>query len=260
MNKASEDIKAMLLAETPLGLTFATNLFIGKEPAILKNCVTIFDTPGQPIKVSLDEIQDDFPSIQIRVRSNSYVTGLNLANDIAVYLQGISNEYWNNTLYYVINCVSGPFQLDWDDNDNARFVVNFNIKRKVLADTTEYTMGISMNTGGTIYPTSGSYSYPKNTIIPIHAIASTGYRFVKWVKNGIQDLTALTYVKLTTSFIVIAQFIAQFQLTTSASGLGTITPASGLKDDGENVTITVTPTTYNPALLHFELIVFRLFG
>ena len=48
MNSVSEDVKDMLEAESDLDLTFATNLFIGKEEKDPDNCVTIFDTPESP--------------------------------------------------------------------------------------------------------------------------------------------------------------------------------------------------------------------
>ena len=44
MNSPSEDIKDILVADTGLSLVFATDLFIGVEPTLPKNCVTIFDT------------------------------------------------------------------------------------------------------------------------------------------------------------------------------------------------------------------------
>lgn len=131
MNAPSEDIKDMLEAESSsLGLTFATNLFIGKEPMLPKNCVTIFDTPGFPSYLGLNTVGYEYPSIQIRVRNSGYINGWNLANDIKNLLHGKKQETWNGTLYTVIICSSGPALLDWDDNNNARFIINFNLQRR----------------------------------------------------------------------------------------------------------------------------------
>ena len=131
MNAPSIDLKDMLEAESSLGLTFATDLFIGKEPSEPDNCVTIYDTPGMPPGLGLDK--DDkyqYPSIQVRVRNNSYVTGWNLANDIMDALHGRAHETWNSTYYMLISCSSGPALLDWDDHNRARFIINFELERR----------------------------------------------------------------------------------------------------------------------------------
>ena len=131
MNMPSEDIKDMLEAESSLGLTFGTNLFIGKEPTKPDNCVTIFDTPTLPPQLTFDRSERyEYPSVQIRVRNNSYTTGWTLAHDILNSLHGRGQETWNGTLYCLIRCSSGPALLDWDKNDRARFIINFNIQRR----------------------------------------------------------------------------------------------------------------------------------
>ena len=133
MNAPSQDIKDMLEAESSLGLTYATNLFIGKEPVEPAESVTIFDTHGRPPQLTLggqSESDYYYPAIQIRVRSNDYFTGWNLIHDIMVSLHGRANETWNGTLYTVIACSSGPALLDWDDNGLVRFITNFNLQRR----------------------------------------------------------------------------------------------------------------------------------
>ena len=131
MNAPSEDIKDMLEDTSALGLTFATNLFIGKEPAEPDTCVTIFDTPGFPPSLTLSgDGGYYYPSVQIRVRGADYVTGWDLIHDIMIALHGKDHETWNATLYTVISCSSGPALLDWDENSRPRFIVNFNIQRR----------------------------------------------------------------------------------------------------------------------------------
>lgn len=132
MNPTSEDIKDMLLeSESGLNLIFATDLFIGKEPSRPDNCVTVFDTPGFPSQLTTnkDEIYN-YPSIQIRVRNKSYLTGYTLAKNIMDYLHGRAHETWNSTYYSVIRAMTDPHLLDWDENDRARFVLTFNIQRR----------------------------------------------------------------------------------------------------------------------------------
>lgn len=131
MNAPSTDIKDILVATTALGLTFATNLFIGKEPVEPDNCVTIFDTPGRSPLLTFNQTdRAERPSIQIRVRNRSYLTGWTLIHDIQDRLHGLSQETWNSTLYSVIVCTSGPAMLDWDNNNRVRFIINFDIQRR----------------------------------------------------------------------------------------------------------------------------------
>ena len=130
MNIPSEDIRDIIEADSSLGLTFATNLFIGKEPSAPKDCVTVFDTPGFPPQLTLRDQGYEYPSIQIRIRAKDYSAGMSLAQDIVSLLHG-SRGICNSTLYTVIYCSSGPALLDWDENGNARFIVNFNVQRRI---------------------------------------------------------------------------------------------------------------------------------
>lgn len=131
MNAPAQDISDMLLAETSLGLTFATDLFVGLEPPKPDNCVTIFDTPGFPPQLTLAKGEDYFyPSIQIRVRNRTYQAGWSLIQDIRTSLHARGHEVWNGTTYEVIYCSSGPALLDWDENQQVRFIINFNLQRR----------------------------------------------------------------------------------------------------------------------------------
>lgn len=131
MNASSEDIKDMLVAESALGLTFGTNLFIGLEPSEPDNTVTIFDTAGFPEQLTfLQGEVYEYPSVQIRVRNNSYTVGWALINDIKTQLHGRGQETWSGTLYSVIYTPGGIALLDWDNMDRVRFIINFNLQRR----------------------------------------------------------------------------------------------------------------------------------
>lgn len=130
MNAPTQDIKDILEADPGLGLIFATDLFVGKEPTEPDDCVTIFDTPGFPPQLTFNKGEDYFyPSIQIRVRNRSYQNGWTLAENIRILLHGKGHETWNGTVYELIQCINGPMLLDWDENGRARFILNFNIQR-----------------------------------------------------------------------------------------------------------------------------------
>jgi hypothetical protein len=132
MNASSVDIADMLEAEVILGLTHAFNLHIGKEPAKPDNCITVFDTPGYPPALGLKEQGYEYPSVQIRVRNRKYMEGWQTIQDIMSLLHGKSQQEASGTLYSVIYCSSGPALLDWDDNGNVRFIINFNLQRRAV--------------------------------------------------------------------------------------------------------------------------------
>ena len=133
MNASSVDIRDILEAygdSSGLDVEFADNLFIGKEPAMPHNCITIFDTPGYAPSMSLTSQGYEYPAIQIRVRNRKYIDGWDIAEGIKNALHGLSQETWNGTLYSLIACSSGPALFDWDDNGNVRFIINFNLQRR----------------------------------------------------------------------------------------------------------------------------------
>lgn len=131
MNTPTKDIKDMLVAESSLALTYATNLFIAREPAKPNDCVTIFDMPGGSPQLALDKDEAYYyQSVQVRVRNIDYNAGWAIANDILVFLHGQAGQVWNNTVYTVIYCLQGPFMLDWDENNRVRFIINFNLQRR----------------------------------------------------------------------------------------------------------------------------------
>lgn len=127
----SDDVRMMLEAESELGLAFRSNLFIGREPIEPKECVTLFDTYGSRL-VTLDGHEEhyQFASVQVRIRSLSYPTGMDLANRITAYLHGRAGEEWGEAFYTSVLCSSGPFLLEWDAGDRAVIVVNFDLQRR----------------------------------------------------------------------------------------------------------------------------------
>lgn len=130
MNSPAFDIKDMLAAESALALTYGTDLFIGSEPITPDNCVTIYDTPGLPDQLTMDNARYDYPSVQIRIRDNSYIAGYAVGEEIKTSLHGREHETWNGALYTVIRVINGPFLLKYDDNNRAIFVMNLDVQRR----------------------------------------------------------------------------------------------------------------------------------
>jgi hypothetical protein len=134
MNSVAVDIKAMLQADGDVEVDSSVgcyDIFIGKEPDNPENSITIFETGGYPPQLNFnkDEIYE-YPSVQIRVRSTDYLDCWSLANSIKDSLHGRAHETWNGTYYSVIYCLNGPTLLDFDQNNNPRFILNFNVQRR----------------------------------------------------------------------------------------------------------------------------------
>ena len=107
--------------------------------------------------------------------------------------------------------------------------------------TNQKTLTLSAGVGGSVEPVDGSYDYDEGEVVPINATASVGYRFLRWLISGAENLASLTTVKMDLAKSAIAEFVARFTLTTSVSGNGTISPlGANVYDDGTTVDLTVT--------------------
>ena len=132
MKAPSIDIAELLESEgSILNLTFASNLFVAKEPVSPDNCVTIYDTTNTGLKLGLNDITNYYYcAIQVRIRNNNYVDGWDLGNQIVTSLHGRANITINGSIYTIISCQNGPALLEWDDNNRAIIIMNFNLQRK----------------------------------------------------------------------------------------------------------------------------------
>ncbi len=130
MNTAAEDIKDMLEQESELSLEFTQNLFVGREPIVQIDCVTVFDTPGRPPVLTLDGDAYHYDTVQIKIRSKNYQEAFRLSHSIMNLLHGRTGELWNGTLYTLIVALSAPALLNWDDNNRVSFIVDFETQRR----------------------------------------------------------------------------------------------------------------------------------
>lgn len=132
MGAPSKDIADLLAAESALGLTFATNLFVGSEPASPDTCVTIYDTTSDRPLAKLSDNNDylyENLNVQVRVRANAYTDAYDLIYAILSLLHGRGNETWNGAYYNSILSMQSPEMIGWDEKRRALFVCNFSIKR-----------------------------------------------------------------------------------------------------------------------------------
>lgn len=131
MNPATEDIKDMLEDESSLGLTFASNLWIGRTPKEPDNVVTLFDIEGYRPEPTLTVGEFVYnSSVQIQVRNRSYPDGYALARNIMDHLHARAQETWNGTLYTYIQADREPAFLSWDETGTVIIIINLNIKRR----------------------------------------------------------------------------------------------------------------------------------
>ena len=115
--------------------------------------------------------------------------------------------------------------LRWTENGNqvytnANYTFTVTGNRTLVAQfqAQSYTVGVSANpsSGGSV---SGGGSYNYGQSCTVHAIANTGYTFLRWTENGNQVSTNANYTfTVTGSRTLVAQFQAQsYTITASAN-------------------------------------------
>lgn len=135
MNATSFDVCEMLEAYgessgLTTDLTYAVNLFVGREPSNPIIAVTIYDFGGAGSDLGLTTQGYRRPGFQVRVRHPKYLEAMALAEEIRSVLHGKAQETWNGTLYTMIRCTSDPALLDYDENGNARVFTNYEAHRR----------------------------------------------------------------------------------------------------------------------------------
>ena len=131
MNPISEDIKDLLEADSSLELELGVNLFVGMEPPTPDDCVTLYDTGGRGPQLTFNRNEHYYHGrFQVRIRSKSYLIGMNLAQTLMDYLHGRGHEEINSTDYNLIQAGSAPAFIGRDANHRLLFVVNFEVQRR----------------------------------------------------------------------------------------------------------------------------------
>lgn len=135
MNAPSEDIKTILEAESSLGLTLATNLFISEMPDNDESpdeCVAIMDSGGETAEPDY-VYQKPFVSIQVRGNRGDYTVAYALADDIRTALHGLANyEIASSARYIGIWCEGDVIAVGRDQKKRPMFTVNFRMHRTTV--------------------------------------------------------------------------------------------------------------------------------
>jgi hypothetical protein len=129
MNTPAQDTARYLVAEgvaASFGGAADWSAYVGREPLAPDNVVTVYDTGG-PVGPLVDLRR---PSIQVRVRSVTYETGWEKANEILQTLvqpfQGVSVP---DATILVWDLSTDVMFIGHDDADRPLFTVNFQILR-----------------------------------------------------------------------------------------------------------------------------------
>lgn len=150
MNPVSKDVSDKLV-DDGIGTFAGTSgwsINISSEPteeSAPDTCITIYDTGGpRPFTVQNRVIQPvRMDTVQIRVRSNNYLTGWDKMEEIVdavigwgrftVDVDSSDESSELPTLYYGIFQTSDVLWLEKDEKGRNIFVVNFQAKRKEVA-------------------------------------------------------------------------------------------------------------------------------
>lgn len=129
--KSPADDLAGFLESKGIGSRRATagwNISVGTEPAAPTTAVTLYDTGGgAPDTGELDVFN---PTVQVRVRGNSYPEAYAKANDVMKALILAPVMTLNGSRYAFIVAETDILSLGKDENDKDIFTANFRAMRQ----------------------------------------------------------------------------------------------------------------------------------
>jgi hypothetical protein len=111
----------------------------------------------------------------------------------------------------------------------------------------EYTLTISVGTGGSTNPSPGTYSYVEGTTIQVRAYPATGYNFGYWLLDGVQYTSNPISVLMNMNHTLIAYFSeipppppTRYKLNLNSTVGGTTDPAPSVYEYDAGVMAVVT--------------------
>lgn len=112
---------------TSAGASSGWPIFIGSEPEQPNDCITLYDTPGEPPN---PKWLLDFPRFMARVRSHSYEQGFAKAGELKGALLGLPSQDINGIRYVGIYVVMDTYFLQADDKGRSIFVNTWRVIRE----------------------------------------------------------------------------------------------------------------------------------
>lgn len=126
MNSPAYDI-AQILASSGVSVgDYEVDLFVSRMPKTPNNCIGVYDTGGFDPEARYTY---DRPTIMVKIRNLSYVTGYAKAEQIKLALNGLSNQVEGSSRYVGIWCMGDINPIGPDENNRNVFTVNFRIHR-----------------------------------------------------------------------------------------------------------------------------------
>ena len=111
------------------------SIYVGRAPEVPARCIALFEYGGLPAVHTMSstpgQASPEQPRMQVLVRSPNYSSGRTKINNIFKALDQLSNTTINGCTYYYIEAVSSPIEQPRDRNENAVFVVNFQIMKSL---------------------------------------------------------------------------------------------------------------------------------
>jgi len=136
-----------------------------------------------------------------------------------------------------------------DDVNAAATNITMNGDYSITAEfVKQYDLTTSSTAGGSVTdPGEGVYTYDEGTVVDLMATPGAGYRFDEWTGDvgTIDDVyAASTTITMNGDYSITANFVRQYDLTTSSTAGGSVTdPGEGVYtyDEGTVVDLVATP-------------------
>lgn len=109
----------------------AWSVFVGEEPALPDNTITLYDAGGGEPFVDIDLRQ---PVVQVRVRSRTYMSAYAKQVEVMRILGALVQEAYLESYFIGVWQTTDVFPLGRDDNDRVRLTVTYRVERQQIED------------------------------------------------------------------------------------------------------------------------------
>ena len=107
------------------------SIHVAREPLDPANTVTIYDTGGPaPVHYGVGLRQ---PTVQVRVRAESYIAGMGKQGEIFAWLNAIQDATIGTHVYLGVHLTTDFLAIGRDDNERHLITANYQIQRGVPA-------------------------------------------------------------------------------------------------------------------------------
>ena len=217
---------------------------------------TGFTVPDSNSKVLMDQ-NKAVKAIFTEIPKANYKLTVSKSGNGSVSPDVGEHSYLEGTAVTMSAIAASGWQFDgWDNGEgytvpDSNNMVLMNSNKAVKAIFTEipkvnYTLTVSKLGNGSVSPDVGEHSYLEGTAVTMSAIAASGWQFDRWDNGEIYtvpgpDNTVLMNRDRAVKAIFTEIPKANYTLTVSQEGDGTVTPSSGIYLEGTVVTLSAVP-------------------